>query len=211
MAITTGSLIEIALDMNVLGNQNMNVYQYEAGTIPPSILAVHIAEAWWNHVKVAYRALATSAFSTPFQSIRIRELNNNAGDYAEYDIPTAEKSGTRASPSEPTAMPPFSAAGVRLVVGTRLTRPGQKRLPFLTEGDNSVGLLGSAYTALTVTLMNILVANMTLGAPAATAVLKPVVTRKDAQGFVTAYQPVTGFLVNADVTTQNTRKFGRGS
>jgi hypothetical protein len=211
MTITVGSQIEITLNMDLLGNQALNVYQYDVDTLPGGVAAVDIANAWWQHVKAAYRALATATFNTPFQSVRILELNNPVGDFAEYSIPTGERAGTRPTPTDGVALAPFDAVGVRLVVGSRATRPGQKRLPFLTEEDQGAGILQPALTALVVTLMNLLTTSITLGAPAALAVLAPIVTRKDASGTVTASQPITGYLINPNVTTQNTRKYGRGS
>jgi len=58
--------------------------------------------------------------------------------------------------------------------------------------------------------MLVMAAGMILGAPAALVQLDPIVTRKDATGAVTAHQPVTGFLIASQVTSQVSRKPGRG-
>lgn len=209
MALNANDLIEISLNMNVMA-QTMNlVWQYEIDTIPPSVNAVQLAEGWWNHVKAATRGLAFSSFGNVFRTVRLRQLNNALGDYAEYDVPIAEQAGSRSATTS-DQMPPYVAVGVRLVVGTRVTRPGQKRIPFVLEGDNVAGVLGSALQTVVQTYMNTMQVPMTLGAPAATVGLIPIVTRKDGSGTVTAWQPITGYLINANLTTQNSRKFGRG-
>jgi len=211
MAISVGSLVEFVINMRYQAQETLNVWQYEVTTWPGSVSAVQGAEGYWNHIKATLRALQLASQPDTFISIKIRELNNVAGDYAEYDVPTAEKVGTRANPAGAELLPPFGAAGVRLVVGSRLTRPGQKRYAFLTETDNIAGVLQSAYRTLLVAHMNIMTVNLVLGAPAATCTLVPIVTKKDATGFVTAHQNITGYLINGNITSQNSRKFGRGS
>jgi hypothetical protein len=210
MTIVDDSLVEISLNMVSLGQQMAMVFQYQVNGIAPSVTAVQIAEAWWNNVKVSTRALAqTGVFAAPFRTVLIRELNNPTGDYATYDIPPAEQAGTRSSGSG-DAMPPFVAAGMRLVVGSRATRPGQKRVPFVTEGDNIAGALVAGYVGLMQTWGGVITSLFNLGAPAALTGLQPIVTRKDANGYVTAYQPITGYLVAQNITSQNSRKIGRG-
>lgn len=209
MAIYADDKLEIVVNMVSLSQQTLNVWQYNVGGWPGTVSLVQGLEGYWNHVKAAYRGIIPAALGNVFVSLKGRKLNDPAGDYAEFDIPTAERAGTRSASSD--ALPPFNAAGVRLVVGTRATRPGQKRFPGVMEGDNVAGVLGVTYTTPLITLMNLMVAEMTLGAPAALVVLEPIVTRKDALGNVTASQPVTGYLINPQISSQNTRKVGRGS
>jgi hypothetical protein len=209
MAIGPGSLLEISLNMVYLAQQCSMVFQYWVETYPLGVSPVQTAEAWWNHVKVPTRALAQTSLPIPFRNVKIRELNDPAGAYATFDIPAGEQIGTRSSGSGDN-MPPYVGVGVQLVVGTRSTRPGQKRHPFVTEGDNIAGALQTSLNVLTSTWAGVMTTNMLLGAPAATAQLRPIVTRKDNAGFVTAYQDITGFLVNPNLTTQNSRKIGRG-
>jgi hypothetical protein len=155
--------------------------------------------------------MAAVGFGDVFRSVRVRELNSPTGDYAEFAIPPAERVGTRANPAGMDLLPPYVASGVRLVVGTRATRPGQKRFPFLVESDQSNGALGGHMFPIISVLMNAVDSDFTLGAPAALTELRPIVTRKDAQGNVLAAQPWTTYLINTFVTTQNTRKYGRGA
>lgn len=211
MAIGAGSLIEIALNQRGYGGgmQFLNVYQYQVNSWPLSVTAAQAAEAWWNHVKTTYRACVPSILTDWFRTVRITELNNPVGDFAEWDVPVGEQAGTRATSTE--LMPPYVSVGVRLLVGTRSTRPGQKRIAPLVEADQNTGILQAPLRGLVVNLMNVMTADITLGAPAATTTLVPIVTRKNAAGTVTASQQIIGYLINNDVTTQNSRKFGRGS
>lgn len=209
MALDAQDLIEVSLNILHMSQQMNMVFQYEIDTIPPSVSTVQLAEGWWNHVKASTRALAQASFGAVFRTVRIRELNDAGGDYAEFDIPIGEQAGTRAVAAS-ERMPPFVATGVRLVVGSRITRPGQKRVPFLLESDVSDGVVTANMLALITTWCGVMTNFMTLGAPAATVGLIPMVMRKDASGFVTARQQITGFLINPNATTQNSRKFGRG-
>lgn len=210
MAITLGSLIEIVVNMRVDAQVNLNAWQYQVDGSAFLVEPVQIAEAWWNHVKTTYRGIIPSTWANVFQSVRILELNNPTGDYAEYSVPTGEKVGTRTVTGSPEGMPPFTAVGVRLSVGSRVTRPGQKRFPGLTELDQAAGVVQSAMVTAVNAHMAVMTEQMILGAPAATIVLNPVVTRRDATGFVLASQPITGWVTNPNVTSQNSRKFGVG-
>lgn len=210
MALGVGSLLELTLDMVLLGSHVMNVYQYQIAVAPSTKTADEIAEAWWNHVKAAYRALAITPGGRQFDSVTCRELNNPTGELAEYSIPTADQDGTRPAGSLGSYMPSFTSVGVRLTVGSRTTRPGQKRIPFLSEGDVANNDVGATFVGLVQSLMDVMTTNIVLGDPAELLVLDPIVTRKDATGAVTAHQPVTGYVINPYATTQVSRKIGRG-
>lgn len=210
MAITLGSKVNISVFMNNFSDTMINSWDYTVDGSAFLVEPVQIAEAWWNHVKTAYRGIFSSTYGAIFRTIKITELNNDAGDYAEFNVPLAEQTGTRSTGST-EAMPPFNAVGVRLTVGSRVTRPGQKRFGLLYEADQNGGNLTAGILTPVNTLMAVMTESMILGAPAATIVLNPIVARRDrATGFVTADQPIQGWLTNNRVTTQNTRKIGRG-
>lgn len=210
MAIGTDSLIEVSMRGSILGSQIYNVFQYQVVVGVNGITAAQYGEAWWNHVKTTMRGLFPTSFSGYFQSVLVRELNNATGDYGEYAIPTAERAGTRSVGTADSPLPLVNALGMRLTVGTRATRPGQKRFFCLAENDQDYDSLTSGVVTAANSLGAVLVADMVLGAPAATCTLRGVVTRKDVNGVVTAHQDVTGWLVNPRVTSQVSRKYGRG-
>lgn len=210
MAIGGGSLIEVGLHMAFLSNAAVyNVWQYEVeGTFGPSS-ASQFGEAWWNHVKDEYRAIC-SANASPFRTVLVRELNEPAGAYGEYAIPTAEWSGTRPAPAGDW-LPSYVGVGVRLTVDTRVTRPGQKRFSFLTESDSDGTYVQTDYATRLATLMGVMSGQMVLGDPAVGATLNPIVVRKDpATGVVTAHQNISGYIINNALTSQVSRRVGRG-
>lgn len=204
MTLALGSLIEVTLEMNAYNQPMANVFTYELAAFLPTVPASQIADAWWQHFKAAYRGFANTNYVQLFRAVRVLELNNPLGDYGEYAIPSAEGTGTRGGGGD--AMPSFLAAGIKLVVGTRTTRPGSKRLVGLAEADQNAGLLvGTAITTAT-TLANLMSAYTILGAPAIGTELQPIIVRRDITGAVIARQNVVGAIVKAEVTTQNSRK-----
>jgi len=211
MAIGLGSLIEISLTGVTSGGKWQNVFQYRYAELVTTATPVNIAEAWWNHVKGVYRGLYAAGAGSMFESVFIRELDNPAGEYATFSVPVGERVGTRSTPSPNTFCPPFIASGVRLTVGSRLTRPGQKRLPLIYEADVEGSELQPGWLALVESWADVIDTGMALGAPAATSVLAPVVVSKQTDGTVTADQGVTGHLTNPRPTSQVSRKYGRGT
>lgn len=210
MAITTGSLVRVALAQSNLGEVQMNIWDYLVLELAGIPTAGNYAEAWWNHVKTAYRAMALATNTTAFSSVRVTELGNPTGEYGEFSVPTGERAGTRTSPGDADMLPSYAAIGVRLSVATRSTRPGQKRFGFLTQTDLVNNDVQSAIGTLTTTLMNVMTTNITLGAPAAGVVLVPHVVSLNGDGTVRAHQAVTGYAINAKATSQVSRRYGRG-
>lgn len=210
MAIEDGALIEITMHMQSSGQRVFNVFQYQvAGMLVPAS-APEIGQGWWNHVKAAYRAATVTSATNTFTAVAVRELNDPVGAFGEYPVPPGEQQGTRSSGGVNDDNPTFVAAGVRLAVATRLTRPGQKRFPFTNAADS----LGSGWTPTFLTLLNawaaVISSEMVLGVPVAGVNLVPIVCRKDINGDVIAHQPVVGYVTNTNVTSQVSRKIGRG-
>lgn len=210
MSITTGSSIAITLNMTAAGYVAQNVWSYNVLELVGTPTAANYGEAWWNHVKTNYRATCAAVWGSSFKSVRVVELGNPAGEYGEFSIPSDEQAGTRANPADSEVTPVFLAAGVRLTVATRLTRPGQKRIPFLCQSDQNSQDLSSGFKSLVETLMGTMTSNITLGAPAAGVVLVPAVVGLNTDGTIRASQAVTGFVVADKVTSQVSRKAGRG-
>jgi len=211
MAYSIGDAIEIALHMHVGADKVMNVWTYElSGVVAPTVQSAHIAEAWWQHMKASYRATIAVGFGALFDKVSVKSLMSATGDSGEWAIPSGEQAGTRSNPAGDFA-PQFTAAGSKLIVPSRLTRPGAKRFIGLYEADTTFNFVGSAFIALVNAVHTVQLPNFVLGAPAATVQLNPVVVRKDSSGLASTWQQWNSFLVNPYVTTQNTRKVGRGS
>lgn len=210
--ITLGEFIQIVIQMRWLGQRIANVWTYQVVGLNTPTDAVSVGFGYWGAIRVAYRAIASSALTDAFQSIRVRSISNPNGAAGEYAIPAAEQSGTRSVSGEGSqSMPPFAACGVRLAVATRTTRPGQKRIPFLTEGDQAAGVIQPTFLGLVNTLLTAQEGDVTITPGAGNqVVLRSVIVRLNPSGGVAAHQDTFGFLVSSVVTTQNTRKIGRG-
>jgi len=211
MAFTEGDLVEISVSGLNAGITYMNVYQYEILGTFSGIDGGQVANAWWQHVKSTYRAVVANSYSTYFQEVIVRELNDPTGEFGTYAIPSGEAAGTRVPASETGQLPPYVAVGAKLVVGTRVTRPGSKRYGGLVELDNNAGYVNGPVFAATEALLAVLTTNMTLGAPAVGMALDPIICKKAVDGSVVAHQPIVGYLVSGNLTSQVSRKIGRGS
>lgn len=170
----------------------------------------NVAAAFWNNFKAPFRGLYPTDAGNVFTALRWQDLTDQTGALGEYAIPTAERTGTRTPPAQSEYAAAFIACGVRLTVGSRVTRPGQKRFYGITEGDINGNYFQAAYLAAATTLAANLSSNAILGAPATGVQLQPVVVRLDDAGEIDVFQPVTGYLVNSVITSQRSRRLGHG-
>lgn len=168
-----------------------------------------VGNAYWQDIKAAWRALMVNSVGVRTTSIKVAEAGPT-GAYGEYAIPSGEQLGLRSAASS-DFQPAFLAVGIKQTVATRVTRPGQKRIPGSLEEDQAAGVWSGTYMGLVTALAPKFAVPIILGAPVATGVLEPIVTRLSTDGStVLASQPVAGFVVNPNVTSQNSRKPGRG-
>lgn len=211
MPIITSTL-KVAIRGLLLGNQVEVVQWYApAGAAFLTANAQAVGEAYWNDIKTAWRASHYAGTLDFTQSIFVSEPGVS-GAYGEYAIPDDEQVGTRTGVGAGDLLPPYCAAAMRLTVSSRVTRPGQKRFWGLAEGDNVSGQLQAAGIALWEALAPKFDSVITLGAPVATGTLAPIIVRIDrVTGDITASQNVDGHILNHNLSTQNSRKFGRGS
>lgn len=211
MAIGAGSLLEFKLQGALFGQVTLNMFTYrvvgELGDVTPP----QWGNAWWNAIKTTLRPLVASVHGAAFITVSVREMDDPAGEYGVFSIPVGETAGTGATGAG-GVLPPFNAAGIRFLVATRITRPGQKRI----SGQDESYMNGSGWETSYATALNnfaaIAAAPMTFGAPALGSQVQPIVVKKDpATGLPVAHQDVTGYLVNGTVTSQVSRKIGRGA
>ena len=210
MGVVNGHIYEVALKMASGAGNAYNVFQYSVVVASEGTDGNQLAEAWWNHVKTVYRALITNGIPDYFRSVVAKDLSDPLGLFGEYGIPVGERGGTRTGGDGGEPVPAFNAVGVRLNVASRVTRPGQKRLSGLIERDLYGQAVHGDYMALASAWADVITNDFVLGAPAALVTLRPAVVRRDITGAVVADQPVTGYFVNPNVTSQVSRKLGRG-
>lgn len=210
MAITASQLM-IIVRGTMQGQRWENVQWYRpTGSAFLTADAVSVAEAYWNDVKTVWRAATTVSPALTFDSVFVSEPGST-GAFGEFAVPPAESQGSRSGSGLGEFLPAFCAAAVRLTVATRATRPGQKRFVGGTEGDNLGGVWSAAYIALIDALAAKFDSTITLGVPVATGVLDPIVVRINrATGAIVTDQLVVGHLTNPNISSQVSRKIGRG-
>lgn len=130
------------------GEQLLNVFHYrDAALISPTAAAM--AQGFWDKVKAAWRAIPTTTSGYQFISVLAEQLYSPYGFFT-YSVPLAEQGGTRVLVSD--QLPSFIAGTIKLNVGTRVTRPGSKRISGLTENDVTGQFLNNATITLLQTL-----------------------------------------------------------
>jgi len=210
MAIEAGSLIEWTVGGRIFSQTWMNVWQYKVIGELGSPSTTNLAEALWNNLKVSYRALICTAHGAAFEFSRVRELDSLVGEYGEWPIPTGERAGTGTAGAGGVVQP-FVAAGLKLAVGTRVTRPGAKRIPGQDEADANGASWELAYVTKLNTFCTAANVQAVLGAPAVGTEVKLHVVRKDPNtGLPIVSQPVIALVPNLYITSQVSRKIGRG-
>lgn len=211
MAIGIGVPLKIVIRGRLVGQQFNNVCWFLTdGAAFLTADAVGVGEAFWNDIKATWRPAMAAVSSLQTESILVSEPGPT-GAFGEFAVPTGERTGTRDATGLGDFLPSFNAAGFRQTVATRTTRPGQKRIVGGMEADQGAGAWTLGYLALIDAIANKLSNPITLGAPVATGVLIPIVTRLNAAGSeVLANQEITGYVTNPNVTSQVSRKIGRG-
>jgi len=212
MPVLSGHL-QVHIRGVLLGQQVQVVQWYRLdGVAFATATVLGVLEAYWNNIKDVWRATHVADVNDRTLSLFGREAGALAA-YAEFAVPVAEQQGTRASGASFAGyMPPFVGAGVKLAVGSGLTRPGQKRFWGLGEGDSVEGVMQAPYLTLVEALAVKFSDQILLGAPVATGVMFPEVVRQEpVTGNILVAQDVTGHVVNNNLTTQNSRKIGRGA
>lgn len=211
MAITSG-LVRIDLRYTFLAQRcETTSYWSPGGAAWIAVNAAQGAEAWWNNIKNNWRALVPDSTVQSFDSVFFEEIGGG-GEYGEFAIPTAERSGTRDATGLGGFLPAYVAVGARMTVTTHATRPGQKRFPFATELDNDEGVVGAAFLTLVEALAGQYSAPMTLGAPVLAGTLTPQVVHFPTVPDPTQrQQEIVGFVLNEFFTSQVSRRPGHGS
>lgn len=204
--------IRVSWRYTYLGQKCENVQTYLVGGVSSVLFTMDQAlEGLWNDYKARWKALMSAErVVNTFDSLAGEQIGGTL-QFGEFAIPFADQLGTRGAGVTTTWLNSFSAVAVKQLVASRLTRPGQKRFPFLNESDvegNQVSLatlplfdaLGGAFSQVSV-----------LGAPALGMAVQPqVVHEPGVRDPVRHVQAITGWATNPNVSSQISRKLGRG-
>lgn len=207
MSLPDGGLVRITMNQTHQGQQVRNVFWYRAEDAVGGDAVLGIAQTFWETVRTPWRAFLPSTILLTFDSVDVRYMDGDE-DYATYVIPEAERQGTRGAGTA-QLMPVFVAANITLNPANRKVRPASKRIGGLIETDNNANfleaatrtLLGSVGTAFTATLAS----GGFIDFLTPVVVGMPTATRPDR-----VLIPIVAAQVGRLVTTQNSRKVGRG-
>lgn len=131
----------------------LNVFHYRDVAIT-GFLPVNIASGFWNAVKAAWRAWLPNSASLIFDRVDVEALFDDHA-FGSYSIPSAERQGTRAAGGSNLSSPNLAGA-IKLEVGTRVTRPGSKRIVGLLDADHDYVTITAGPLALLQALADVL-------------------------------------------------------
>lgn len=210
MDIINDHIYRWTLKQGIAGSAVQNVWDTKCEGTFGSVDLAFVADAYWNHIGAAFRGLYLATLGDAFISLTYQDMTDQTGAFGEYSIPVGERAGTRTIGVATDPAANFLACGVRLTVGTRLTRPGQKRLFGLTEWDINVNTIIGPYLTAAATVGGVLSGAAVLGVPAAGVELQTHVVSLNEDGTIRASQPVIGYVVNTMLTSQRSRRLGHG-
>lgn len=208
MTILTGDIVEIIDEQTYDGQQVLNRYFYEVMTIDATIdpTPALIAEEWWTLVQTDL--LATQNDGVVHTQIRA-EVRTGDLEYGQYVIPSGDGTGVLACSGD--YLSPFIAYGIGLTGASRITRPGSKRVVGACEDHiEDYGVLNSSIFGAVEAFADQITATL-FGGGLGTTSLRPIIWRPPTGVALGVVNPITGYIVNPVLTTQNTRKRGRGS
>lgn len=165
-----------------------------------------LAESMWRHFREEVRAFPTTAYTELFQTVRLDTVNKPIGEFGEFGIPLTERSGTRAAGTASEKLANFLCAPIKLLVGTKATKSGSKRLAGLVEGDVNANNIVPALFEHLADIGAKYSTEADLGAPTIGVRCQPVIFRDGKGVGPSISQDVTGFAIPLSLTTQKTRQ-----
>lgn len=212
MAIFGGEIVQVTHVQRYFAQQVLNVYYYKAATDIGGTTPAEVAETFWFYFGDKLRACQTNEV----ENLRIDvESLDGTRDFGTFTIPIEERSGDQ---EDLNSMSPFAAYGIKLVVSTRLVRPGSKRLvgvgeaAVLNGGAISGGqmtLLQTAADQMTENLISLLTLDVFL--PVVVGFPHPASPTGRPARLTRVDFPIVAAVPATTITTQNTRKYGRGA
>jgi len=203
MPLAVGNLLQIT-DVQTLNNQQvLNVYYYRVSETPTDETDSYAEISADFQTKLMTPIRAIQCARLIHTSLVIRNLTNALDLYEE----AFSLAGTQTSAGQSADMPPFVAHLFRLLRSDLSTRNGYKRYAGVRDEDVQGGvtvLASSLYNAIIAGLVDDLVDNDG-------GVYSPVIVKRPITTPATTY--VHSEILDAQyrgVTTQNTRKIGRG-
>lgn len=208
MGTLAGGLIRITMNQTHHGQAVRNVFWYKAVDAVGGDAALGIGQTFWENVRTAWRAFLPTIQLLTFDSVDVRYMDDDE-DYAQYVVPDTERQGTR-NVGASQLLPVFCAANITLNPANRKVRPASKRIGGLAEIDNAANTIEPTTRTLLQTLGNTFTA--TLASGGFIDFLEPVVVgMPNANRPARILVPIVSASPVRNVTTQNSRKIGRGN
>lgn len=203
--------VRIDLIQRWLGQQVVNSFHYQISVLAGAT-DLQIVTAWWNSVKsdlAGCQSLSLEYLRADFENV-----TQTDHPFASYAMPEGDRNGIHAG----TDAGPNVAFGFLNAVGTRLTKPGSFRLGgVVKESIAEGGFVTASQLALNQTFAHTLAEGFhfgTLDAGYAGLIVygapHPASQRYPAR-LVGVQNDSTDVVPSTIITTQNTRKYGRGS
>ena len=195
-----GDIIRVTVKGLLLAQEIRNVYFYIVDEIESGVTILDFLEDLAS--QVIDLSLDLSVADMAYSSI----VGENLTDEIGFDEFPYVKTG--ADPTGGTAMPSFNAVGFRMNVGTRITRPGAKRIAGTGEGrvtDNTYVPLGTAAQNFADAIAE---PALVVTPGLLTATLLPVIIGRTILGALdlSKVNPVTSGQFSTLMTSQNSRK-----
>lgn len=204
MPWNTGEIIKFNVAMTTVQQTARNIYYYRIAAAIGSMTGDEIAEAFfsWNDT-VVMPALSTTV---TLDSVQVDNVSDGLS-FGEFSA--TGYNGSQAG----EAMGPFVAYGFTLLRTDKSTRNGFKRYAGVVEQAQSNGAIQSSWTGYSAlkTIESQLSAQLALVGASGQLDIDPVI-----YGDVTPTRPtpvwqyVSGAVLQPRITTQNSRKVGRG-
>lgn len=205
--VDAGTVLQLNVRGTFMQQKIQNVYHFRlVGAADDGYMAA-FAEGFWNHIKDEFRATQPLNSTLNYTDVTCEALAG-AHPFGQYTIPLAEQPGTRATST--LFMPPFNSVNITFNVADRAVRPGSKRYAGLVEEDNANGVLSDSLQALYATLAEKLIEDVTVVDPAMSGIFV-IYGRENDSRPVPVSRPVVGYKVSPNISSQNSRKFGRGN
>lgn len=204
MALSDGDVIEMTLQQTYLFQTVLNVFHFRVteDVTPVTTTLTAFYALWQTNVLPTLKAIISDQLS--YNGAKLKHI---LGGTDEADVGHAAIPGLVSG----DPMPPFVAWEFKYVRATTTTRHGFKRFAGISENHQTSGLINpavvTAVNALAVKLGDIVWSGL-----AGDNVFTPVILSRF-DGGVPRVPPITNdvnAVVYARITSQNTRKYGRG-
>jgi len=184
----------------MFGSQILNVYYYEqvAAFTPDIVESESFIQDWFTEMQPAILEVQNDIVTHP--TITISSLASFTDFWSATNGGAGQVSGE--------CLPPFVCWAIRLNRVSRIVRNGQKRYAGVSESQQENGIIGTGTPTTNLELLAEKLATIIDhdGVPT----WKPIIVRLAPGDVVTAKSDIAGGTV-VGISSQNTRKYGRGA